>query len=218
MQGLKFRVDCPYFAAFRVPTTTSVILTYSIPPYTTIRGMISNALGLRRDDLQIQDWFKIGIKPLNFEKGREMAKLLKLKGTGKNLQRTFPSSPMFREFLVEPSYEIFLAGEEDKIQNVRQALSNPERPLYLGSSDDHVEVKVSETVEVREDESDEISSVVEGIYGDCIVEKVPYRFLKSGKTYSVEYKVVSIPIKEPINLVNTRNAFNFGGRQIVWMC
>jgi len=103
MLGLKLRVDCPYFTTFRRPVSTSTILTTIIPPYTTLRGMISNALGLPRDDLRVQEWFKIGIKPLNreFEKSRELAKILKLKGTGKSYQRDFPSAPMFREFLVD---------------------------------------------------------------------------------------------------------------------
>ncbi len=74
--GLKFRADSPYFTTFREPTSTSLILSYAIPPYTTIRGLISNALGLPRDDLRVQDWFRIGIKPLRFEKSREMAKIL----------------------------------------------------------------------------------------------------------------------------------------------
>ncbi len=196
--GLKFRVECPYFATFREPTSTSLILSYVIPPYTTIRGMISNALGLPREDLRVQDWFRIGIKPLNFEKCREMAKILKLKGTGKKYERTFPSSPMFREFLVEPSYEIFLMGGKEKIKEVYSALLNPKRPLYLGGSDDLVDIEVFEPVEVQEVEVGEVWSVVEGVYEGCIVEKVPYKFVKVGRRFGVEYKVVSIPVKIPI--------------------
>ncbi len=197
MLGLKLRVDCPYFTTFREPTSTSLILSYHIPPYTTIRGMISNALGLPRDDLRVQEWFKIGMKPLNFEKCREMAKVLKLKGTGRSYQRTFPSSPMFREFLVEPSYEIFLVGEDERIKEVHSALLSPERPLYLGGSDDLVDVEVFEPVEVEEVEAEEVWSVVEGVHEGCVVEKVPYRFVRAGRTFGVEYRTVSIPIAYP---------------------
>jgi len=196
--GLKFKVDCPYFTTFREPTSTSLILTYVIPPYTTIRGMISNALGLPRDDLKVQEWFKIGIKPLGFEKCREMAKILKLKGTGKKYVRTFSSSPMFREFLVEPSYRIFLVGDERRVKKVYSALLNPKRPLYLGGSDDLVDIEVFEPVEVEEVEVEEARSVVEGVYEGCIVEKVPYKFVKVGKTFGVEYKVVSIPVIDSV--------------------
>jgi len=196
--GLKFRIDSPYFVTFREPTSTSLILTYVIPPYTTIRGMISNALGLPRDDLSVQDWFKIGIKPLRFEKSREIAKVLKLKGTGRKYERTYPSSPMFREFLVEPSYEVYLVGDEEKIRKTYSALLNPERPLYLGGSDDLVDLDIFEPVEVEETEANEVWSVVEGIHEGCVVEKVPYKFVKVGRSFGVEYKTVSIPFNSPI--------------------
>lgn len=213
MLGLKFRLDCPYFTTFRKPTSTSLILTYSIPPFTTIRGMISNALGLPRDDLRVQEWFKIGVKPLRFEKCREMAKILKLKGTGKKYERTFPSSPMFREFLVEPSYEIFIVGDDERIREVHSALLNPKRPLYLGGSDDLVDVEVFEPVEVEEVEVSEVWSVVEGVYEGCIVEKVPYKFVRVGKTFSVEYKTVSIPLNLPIRV--TGIGFNIYDEEVV---
>ena len=213
--GLKFRIDSPYFATFREPTSTSLILTYVIPPYTTIRGMISNALGLPRDDLSVQDWFKIGIKPLRFAKSREMAKILKLKGTGRKYERTFPSSPMFREFLVEPSYEVFLVGEEDKIRKTYSALLNPARPLYLGGSDDLVDLDVFELVEVEKTETKEVWSVVERVYEGCVVEKVPYKFVKTGKTFDVVYKTVSIPIQNPVKGVF--KTVSFGKGESVWV-
>ncbi|HDN73462.1 MAG TPA: CRISPR-associated protein Cas5 [Archaeoglobus sp.] len=215
MLGLKFRVDCPYFTTFREPTSTSLILTYLIPPYTTIRGMISNALGLPRDDLRVQEWFKIGIRSLNFEKCREMAKILKLKGTGKNYQRTFPSSPMFREFLVEPSYEIFLVGDNERIKEVYSALLDPKRPLYLGGSDDLVDIEVFEPIEVREVEVNEVRSVVEGVYEGCVVQKVPYKFVRVRRTFSIEYKIVSIPVNTPIK--GTFRSISFGEGENVWV-
>ena len=215
MLGLKLRVDCPYFTTFREPTSTSLILTYHIPPYTTIRGLISNALGLPRDDLRVQEWFKIGIIPINLEKCREMAKILKLKGTGKKYQRTFPSAPMFREFLVGPSYEIFLVGDDKRIEETHSALLNPKRPLYLGCSDDLVDIEVFDPVEVKEVEANKIWSVVEGVYEGCIVEKVPYKFVKVGRTFSVNYKTVSIPVKAPIS--GAFRSVSFGRGENVWV-
>ncbi|MBO8179318.1 MAG: CRISPR-associated protein Cas5 [Archaeoglobus sp.] len=213
--GLKFRIDCPYFATFREPTSTSLILTYVIPPYTTIRGVISNALGLSRDDLRVQNWFKIGIKSLRFEKSREMAKILKLKGTGRKYERTFPSSPMFREFLVEPSYEVYLVGDEDKIRKTYLALLNPARPLYLGGSDDLVDLDVFEPVEVEETETKELWSVVGGVHEGCVVEKVPYKFVKVGRRFDVVYKTVSIPVQSPVRGIF--KTMSFGEGESVWM-
>ena len=215
MWGFKLRLECPYFAAFRKPTSTSLILTYIIPPYTTIRGMFSNAMGLPRDDLRIQKWFKIGIKLIHTDKSRELAKILKLKGTGKTYQKTYPSAPVFREFLVEPKYEIFVVGERDEIAQLYHSLRDPERPLYLGSADDLADLEISELIEVEETEMKETWGVVEGIYEGCIVEKVPYRFLKNKKSFDVEFKTVSIPLKGPIR--GTFKGFNFGGGENIWV-
>ena len=35
MLGFKFRLEGLYFATFRKPASTSLIMSYSIPPYTT---------------------------------------------------------------------------------------------------------------------------------------------------------------------------------------
>jgi len=215
MHGLRLRLEGLYFATFRKPTTTSVILTHTIPPYTTIRGLISNALGLRRDDLRVQEWFRIGIKPVKeIETSREMAKILKLKGTGRKFQREFPSSPLFREFIVNPIYDVFLAGEKSRIEKVYGALQNPERPLYLGASDDMADVEVSEPVELEAVEAKEVHSVVEGIYEGCVIEKVPYRFLKRGRKFSVEYKTVSVPRDGAVRLKEAVECVEFDGEVV----
>jgi len=219
MLGLKLRVDCPYFTTFRRLVSTSTILTTIIPPYTTLRGMISNALGLPRDDLRVQEWFKIGIKPLNreFEKSRELAKILKLKGTGKSYQRDFPSAPMFREFLVDCAYEIFLVGEESRIRDVHSALLSPKRPLYLGGSDEMVDVDVSEPVKVEELEAEEVWSVVGGIHGGCVVERVPYKFVKVRKTFNVEYKTVSVPMQYPVRMREKIGVIKLEEGEHIWV-
>ncbi len=101
MLGLKFKIDGVYFTTFRKPLSTRLILSYSVPPYTTIRGLVSNALGLKRDDYSVQDWMEIGIKPLIYSnKSNELAKILKLKDTGHRYEKKFLSSPVFKEFLV----------------------------------------------------------------------------------------------------------------------
>ncbi len=144
MWGLEFKLDALYFASFRRSVSTSLILSYITPPYTTLRGLIANALGMKRDDYSIQDWAKIGISsPENLNKSREIAKILKLKGTGGTYNKVFPSSPIFREFLIAPTYRIYLAGEKDKIDCISSALQQPKRPLYLGTSDDLIDIEVS---------------------------------------------------------------------------
>ena len=215
MWGLKVTLDVPYFASFRHPTTTSLILSYTIPPYTTIRGLIANALGLPRDYFEIQDWFKIGIKLVKSHKNRELAKILKLKGSGKEYTRVFPSAPMFREFIVQPQYQIFLVGGREIIEKIYSALLMPYRPLYIGTSDDLIDLIIEKPSKVKNIQSDETWSVVEGIHTGCIVERIPYKFTKRGKNIDLEYKIVSIPIREPIK--ETLNLVEFEGGEKVWV-
>ncbi len=217
MFGFKFRLEGLYFATFRKPTTTSLIMSYSIPPYTTIRGMIANALGMMRDELSIQDWITIGIKPITFSnRSRELTKMLKLKGTGETHQRVFPSAPMFKEFLVSPTYEIYIAGEDDKINQIYNALIYPARPLYIGASDDLVNIEPSKPIEIKKNSAREISGVIEGIHEKCFIEKIPYKFNKKGNNFSLEYKTVSIPKDVIITLKEEVGCWQFDGENI-WL-
>lgn len=249
MWGLKLNLEGLYFTSFRKPTSTSLLLTYPIPPYTTIRGIFSNALGLKRDDLTLQDWFRVGIRPINNnDKSREMTKILKLISremkfecqtcrnkwiiTTKpkkcpecesndflqipNYKHKFPSAPMFKEFLINPKYEIFLVGEEDKIKKAHSAFKTPSRPLYFGGSDDLIDIGVGEPQKAYEETAIAVSSIVEGIHENSIIEKIPYKFHQKGRNFSVEYKTVSIPIDGLVMLTEPIECIRFG-EEVVWV-
>jgi len=215
MLGLTFDIEGICFCCFRQPTTTSLILSFPVPPFTTIRGFLENALGYRRDSFTLQNeklW--IGIRPLGkIEKNTELAKILKLKrGEKPNFRRTFPSSPMFRNFLTEPKYRIYLAGEESLISKIFEKLGNPERPLYLGQSDDLVDVNNIQLVNVEKTQSDKIWSIIEGVHNGCEIIKLPCRFINNGK--NVEMKVFSVPEKFPLKLGEEVEGFLFDGEII----
>lgn len=215
MKGLRFEIETLYFSTFRKPTSTSLILTYSIPPFTTIRGLLSNALGLQRDDLSLQEQIKIGIAVKQFGyKNVELAKILKLKETPGERTVQYPSSPMFREFIVNPQYSIYIGGDDEIIKRIYESLNDPERPLYLGQSDDLVEINVTQPIEINATESNEISSSVEGVFPDAIVEKVPFKFRKDEKDYSVDYLIVSIFKTIPIDLQNSIKCYKFMNKNI----
>lgn len=212
MFGFKFTIESLYFASFRKVNTTSFLSSYYIPPFTTIRGLLSNALGLARDDFLIQDWIKIGIKTNSFQKSSELSKFLKLK-EGKRENNRFNSSPIFRDFLINPIYDIYVAGDNDKINILNDALKNPQRNLYIGYSDDMVDITVFDPIEIYEEDNVPIS-ILDGIYENCIIEKVPYKFYKKGNRFELEQKIISIPKKS----FNTKvNSFNFDDEFIVLM-
>lgn len=218
MWGLRFTVEGLYFTTFRKPVTTALIVSYSIPPFTTIRGLLSNALGLRRDDLRLQEWIRIGMRVVgNAEKSSEMAKILKLNKQVNVFTRHFSSSPMFREFLVQPVYEIFLGGEEEKIREICSALKNPARPLYIGTSDDLVDIGENLTpMDIEPIFSREITGILEGIHENAFVEKIPYKFHMEKKRVSIEYKVVSIPENGVVRPREPVKAYRFGD-EVVWL-
>ncbi len=177
---LGFIVDSemPYFACFRKPASTSVILTYPVPPFTTIIGMIANALGISRPEyldriLQLQSILWLNLRPLTplQRPSRELAKILKLKlklvGEEREERRptSFPSSPMHKYFLTRPSYRFFVASEDaETIKEIVNALRYPKRPLYLGQSDDMVVITVVWEGEVKQVLSQQAYGLVKGSY------------------------------------------------------
>lgn len=192
MIGFKFTLDSPYFVSFRRANSSSLLSSYKIPPFTTIRGLISNALGLKRDDLYLQDLIKIGIKSYNINYSSEMTKVLKLKQDKVKYNRNFPSSPIFKEFLIFPKYDIYIAGNDDIIHEINEKLKDPVRNLYLGSSDDMIDLNIFDCIQINLKIGKPIS-VVEGIYDNSTIEKIPFKFNKKGKNFNLEEKIVSIP-------------------------
>ena len=212
MLGFKFTIESLYLTSFRKSTSTSLLSSYKVPPFTTIRGLISNALGLKRDDLDIQDKVKIGIKPYPVEVSSEMAKILKLKEEGNELyKRTFHSSPIFKEFLIGPKYDIFIAGDSGIISEIHNALINPKRNLYIGSSDDLVDLEVFECIDIEKGFGMP-DTVVEGLYENSYLEKIPYKFHKNGHSFSLEEKIISIP-NDKIN--EEMEVYDFYGENVV---
>jgi CRISPR-associated protein Cas5h len=193
MKGIVIYCEVLYFATFRKPSSTSLILTYPIPPFTTIRGMIANAMGLKQHDHSLQEQIKLGIRVIHpGYKNEEMAKVLKLKESTMPLSRSYPSAPMFREYLVNPIYEFFIGGNDDIINEIHLSLENPKRPLYLGQSDDLIDIKISEIIDLYETVSDNFDSIVGGIHSGCKIEKLPYTFEEDNGKYSLSYKFVSL--------------------------
>lgn len=216
MNGLQFDLEGIHFCCFRQPASTSVILSYPIPPFTTIRGLIECALGMQKDSYFLQKQIKIGLKPLNTpEKVTELARILKFISRQKEqvFFRNFPSAPMFRSFLVSPQYRIFVVGDPDLIEMIAQKLKTPERPCYLGQSDDMVDVSNIQIQPVQEKTSRSISSIIEGIHEDCEIIRVPYQFINNGS--DVEMKVLSIPQKFPYNLKEEMSSILFNGENIL---
>ncbi len=221
MLGLTFRVECPFFACFRRPVSTSVIQTFPVVPFTTLFGLMSNATGLPRNDWSLQYSLRMGIRPLaNIEISTELAKILKLKSPDNTAEEgdnpnaeggrrkiDFPSSPMYKDLICRPAYQVYALGEDDLIESVVCALDNPARPLYLGQSDDLVIIEDTTVTQVQESQSEVLHSIVSGQVPGCRLVRLPLRFIGMRElSYS---PVLSVAESYPINVQQPHECYRF---------
>jgi len=220
MKGLAFQIEGIYFACFRKVSSTSVVLSYSVPPFTTLRGLLANCLGLPRFpnykvQLILKD-IKIGMQPLNLNeinknKTTEICKLLKLierEAAARPKIWAFPSAPLFKELLINPRYEIYLVGDINLLEKIYEKLQNPERPLYLGQSDDMIDIIKLKIMEIEKTKSNKIWSIIRGIHEGCEIIKLPYKFSDDGK--NLEEITISVPPDFPFSLDKEVDCYKFG--------
>ena len=77
LKAFRFNVCVTGFCYFRKPINTAYLDTYTVPPPTTILGMLSNSLGLARGDYRLQDELRIAVRKNYGEVLEEYAQLLK---------------------------------------------------------------------------------------------------------------------------------------------
>jgi len=233
MKCLKFKLETPYLVNFRKPFSTITLLSYPFPPYTTIRGLLANALGLERDDYSLQDRFEISLKPLMTpERTQDIVLMKKLKSNLKSKENAIikkldenkgdlsvlsceekeiyeglkhirsTSAPFVKEFITPISCNIYVLGEENNINDLKCAMENPLRPLYIGASDDFVitsDIKIVNAIETKNTEIDSIIRIndrTEPIDKKRIIGRVPYKFEAINvkkRDYAREDAVVAAP-------------------------
>lgn len=233
MEGLVFDLAVPYFACFRKPTSTSVLATYQLPPFTTVRGLLACALGWGRwpdanskragrgrtgsqpawvEFLQEQLYLNVAnLGQAGSRPSRELARYLKLlaregRVEGRKLG-SFPSSPIFKYFVVRPEYRVYVAGRDPELLgSIWQALNDPARPLYIGQSDDMVVVYPRWRGQVTEQEVDRVWGLVPGIREDAEALRLPQAFAANGDIIYTE--VLSLPYHPPVEWA--QKAYLFG--------
>lgn len=207
MKGMTFKLECPYFCCFRKPVSTSTMATYPIAPFTTLRGLISNAMGLVRNDFVLQEKLKIGISPLSrSSQFTELAKILKLKSTDRSNQpRIYPSSPMFKELLANPKMRVFVGFEDqDYFEPVRNSINDPARPLYIGQSDDLAVISEVQTyADIEKGSAKLITGIVSGVHSNCELVRLPLRFkdmstLEYSPILSISCSSQYVTVEEPL--------------------
>lgn len=230
LNGLVIDAEMPYFACFRKPTSTSIVMTYPLPPFTTIIGMLANALGVTRanyfeDINHLQEELWLNLRPLTKPElpSIELVKILKLTQEEKeteNIERakptSFPSSPMFKYFLTRSSFRFFVASpNKETIDKIEIALKSPFRPLYLGQSDDMVIVNVNWKGEVKQIETKEAWALIKGAHeGNEAVEilKLPIAFKGEDKLFYSP--LLTLPSRFPFKLSSPQILWNFNDETV----
>ena len=230
LYGFIVDAEMPYFACFRKPTSTSLMLTYPVPPFTTIVGMIANALGVSRPVYfegiaKLQEILWLNLRPITAlqRPSRELAKILKLVGEVREQRQptSFPSSPVHKYFLVRPAFRIFVASEDEKsISEIADALRHPKRPLYLGQSDDMVVVEVVWQGEVLPTESDQAWAMLKGTRtsdGQSVeLLRLPLAF--ASERQMLYSPMLSLPARFPFRLPHPEPMWRFDEETVPLIC
>jgi len=230
LYGFVADAEMPYFACFRKPTSTSLMLTYPVPPFTTIVGMIANALGVSRPVYfegiaKLQELLWLNLRPITPSQrpSRELAKILKLVGEEREQRQptSFPSSPMHKYFLIRPAFRFFVASEDkEAISEIAAALRQPKRPLYLGQSDDMVVVEVVWRGEVLPTQSNQAWAILIGARKN---NKQSVELLRLPLAFASERQLLyspllSLPTKFPFQLPSPETMWRFGNETAPLIC
>jgi len=228
-QILTFKLICPFWASFRNPGTVNVHVTYPFPPLTTLYGFLNAARGmpqdwcLDRDDWQISlvveskgkiiETFSKIMKVYEDKTGEERKRLMS-EGSSKGV---FDRTTLIRQKLLGSCYNVYLKAKPDLLEDAKHALEDPKWPLYLGESDDLVDVVSPHIVTESLKPVQQIHSVVPGIVEGCRLVNIPVRYYQIEKRWVADYRIYSLPPdKDGIEIAQTINAYTIEGRNIIF--
>lgn len=132
-----------------------------------------------------------------------------------DINKIWISTQINRERIINPSFIVYITSDNDNefsLSNIRDALLNPKRPLYIGESDDIVDIVNISLVNLEETISSSISSVLPGLFSNSELIKIPshLKFDKGNEYLSL----CSIPKGE---LDQCINCFSYKGENIVFL-
>lgn len=170
MIGIQFELSVPYECSFIKQTAVNSLDSYSIPPLTTVRGMIYNAMA--RPSLLFQDYHTTRTvdkdlinEEYEFRKRFESSTHMGIEVVDEGIMKSDLRTRMKHggrsgelgntggdnislsyvakhQTIVNPRYLVTMMSESERyIEATREALNNPRRILYLGTSDNLVDVK-----------------------------------------------------------------------------
>lgn len=224
---LTFGLICPFWTSFRNPSTVNVHVTYPFPPPTTLYGMLNAARGMPQDWHDDRDEWQISLviessgtlietfsKILKlYEEKRSKAQV----ATDRYGKAIFDRTTVVRQKMIGAYYSAYLKATEAQLIQAQRALLSPQWPLYLGESDDMVDVVSPRIVEAEMMAVQHIHSILPGVAEGCRLVKVPDRFVKQNRSWHVEQQLYSIPaVGEGVALREPKLAYSIDGRNVIF--
>lgn len=171
-------LDVPMECAFTNASGMNDLPSYPVPPLPTIRGMIYSAWcrpsllnqgqggqrTMEKETVESEAEFRnefaestsIGIRIVDEPTSkRDLRTRQKVAEDKDHPHKHYKQNPTIEETLIAPTYRIYVTGTDEHCIAVADALRNPERPLYLGRSDDLVDVRDVTETQLYRHESDQ---------------------------------------------------------------
>ena len=216
---LTFGVICPFWTSFRQPQAVNVHVTYPIPPPPTLYGMLNAARGKPQDWNADRDNWEISL--IVESKGKFLetfSKIFKPARGEKEGEGLFDRTILMRQKLIKVHYTIYLKSNESLLVEAQQALSAPHWPLYLGESDDVVDIVNPRIIECQPNKTRQIHSIIPGFVEGCQLVNVPTRFTEASRTqWQMHRQIYSIPPEgESVMLSEPHFAYPIEGRNIIF--
>ena len=213
---LTFGVICPFWSSFRHPQTVNVHVTYPFPPPATLYGMLNAARGKPQDwNADRSNW---QISLIIESKGKFLETFSKIFKPAREGDALFDKTILMRQKLVKAHYTVYLKTEEELLVEAQQALCTPHWPLYLGESDDVVDVITPRIVECQPTEVQQIHSIIPGFVEGCQLVNMPTRYTEASRgQWQMERQIYSVPPEgEAVQVTETRLAYHIDGRNIIF--
>lgn len=215
---LGVRLHVPFWCSFRDPISSNVHRTFPVPPPSTLYGLVAAALGLLQDDYSRRDemrfaiaverageqvetfskWMKIA-EPAKDQTQKDARNAMRKRGLLTPDEATWVSTTLTRQKLIQPVWTIGILCRENVAQEIAAALRAPHWPLYLGESDDGIDLEIL-GVETPQPSDAPLTGIVGGVHGGGTLANLPTRFSQDARgRWELTRWLVTVP-DEPLSI------------------
>lgn len=154
-KAISFEIRAPVMS-FRKPRYENYQLSYSIPPKTMVAGMIANAYNHgEKFFYELLKDFQYGVVTLEIKgKFNDLWRAIQGKGVKGGERAVF-----LREKLFYPHYRIYITSN-NYMGKLQEALMSPQNIIYLGLSEELVEIASVQEMTLESELSDLVDTII----------------------------------------------------------